>query len=798
MLPDAVSDRLRGQFTEQNWQRGLAYVQNGLVRLLDFRATDAGYALRAEIQALRPYLTACRIGADGSLLPGWSCSCRQEAGMACRHLAAACIACLPQESGTWWIQVRLYLRAMPLLDEIALLLRVDHRPDPTLPWTSCDPLSATGRKSLGTLRQELAGTEAARSLSEVERLTMAWRAVALKRPGYLSFADHVGRVYILEEVLPALPPDWRLFFDPGRAGREIRRPGSFPLFESTGYDFLDFDAERYARQHRPEPVTFVTETELWDPLAFTELESSEQLEHTLKQAPAGSAAEEAEESPEEDEVADWAGPETALPAEALAKLEALVTAAAPVDGRYDSPEGRYTLRPYQERGVGWLLALAEYSLGGVLADEMGLGKTLQLLVALARRRAETGGGRPVLLLCPKSLIHNWLRESRRFVPELATLTVTGPPQLREQRWREAAEMDLVITSYPIFLRDELEISKHAWGLLVLDEGQIARNPRTKLFRALRRFPVPARLILSGTPLENRPQDLWAAFALVLPGWLGSHRAFSERFPTALDAGLAARLHQRIRPFMLRRRKADVLPELPPRLDETIHVELNQEQLQLYERVRERARQQLRQGPEAASLPRRRMLVIEALTRLRQICDHPALLRPGARASGKLSVCTALVAALVAEGKKVLIFSQFVRMLDLLAAVCAEHGRACARLDGRTRDRQRQIDSFQTDPGIPVFLISLRAGGVGLNLTAAEAVILYDPWWNPAVEEQAADRAHRFGQRNSVTCYRLICSDTIESKVEELQQEKRELFSRLIEGEGLDGSLSTEQLFALLD
>ena len=795
MLPAAISDRLRSQFSEQSWQRGLAYVQNGLVRLLDFRTTADGYALRAEIQALRPCLTACHIGAEGLLRPDSSCDCRR---VACRHLAAACIACLPQDSGTEQIQIRLYLRSYRLLDEIALLLRVDYRPDPTLPWTSCDPLSAAGRKSLTALRRELAGTEAARCLSEVERLTLAWRAVALQRPGYLSFADHVGRVYLLEEVLPALPPDWRLFYDPGVGGEETSRQASFQPFESTGYDFLDFDAGRYARQHRPESAVFVTETELWDPLAFTELGSREQLERSLRQPPAGSHPEEAEEPPEEGEVADWAVPETAPPAEALAKLEALVTSLAPVDGRYDSKEGGYTLRPYQERGVSWLLTLAEYGLGGVLADEMGLGKTLQLLVALVHRRAETGGGRPALLLCPKSLVQNWLRESRRFVPELATLTVTGPPQLREQRWREAAEMDLVITSYPIYLRDELEIAKHAWGLLVLDEGQIARNPRTRLFRALRRCSVPVRLILSGTPLENRPQDLWAAFALVLPGWLGSHREFTERFPSTLNACSAARLHQRIRPFMLRRRKADVLPELPPRLDETIHVELNLEQLQLYERVRERARQQLRQGPEAANLPRRRMLVIEALTRLRQICDHPALLRPGARASGKLSVCTALVAALIAEGKKVLIFSQFVRMLDLLAAVCAEHGWACARLDGRTKDRQRQIDSFQTDPEIPVFLISLRAGGVGLNLTSAEAVILYDPWWNPAVEEQAADRAHRFGQRNSVTCYRLICSDTIESKVEELQQEKRELFSRLIEGKDSGGSLSTEQLLALLD
>ncbi len=796
MLPEAINDRLRSQFSEQNWQRGLAYVQNGLVRLLDFRTMDDGYALRAEIQALRPNMVACHIGADGQLLPDCSCDCLR---MACRHLAAACIACLPQEAMAERIQIRLYLRSFRLLDEIALLLRVDYRPDPTLPWTSHDPLTNAGRQSLTALRRELAGTEAARSLLMVERLTQAWRAAALRRPGYLSFADHAGRVYLLEEVLPALPPDWRLFFDPGTGGEGTRlQAAAFLPFESTDYDFLDFDARRYVREYSPEPAAIVTETELWDPLAFTELGSPEELERSLKQPPAGSHAEEAEEPPEEDEVADWAVPEMLPSAEALARLEALVTAVAPVDGRYDSKEGSYTLRPYQERGVGWLLTLAEYGLGGVLADEMGLGKTLQLLVALAHRRAETGGGRPALLLCPKSLVHNWLRESRRFVPELATLTVTGPPQLREQRWREAAEMDLVITSYPIFLRDEPEIAKHAWGLLVLDEGQIARNPRTRLFRALRRFSVPTRLILSGTPLENRPQDLWAAFALVLPGWLGSHREFTERFPSTLEASLAARLHQRIRPFMLRRRKADVLPELPPRLDETIHVELNQEQLQLYERVRERARQQLHQSREATNLPRRRMLVIEALTRLRQICDHPALVRPGARASGKLSVCTALVAALIAEGKKVLIFSQFVRMLDLLAAVCTEHGWAFARLDGRTKDRQRQIDRFQMDPDIPVFLISLRAGGVGLNLTAAEAVILYDPWWNPAVEEQAADRAHRFGQRNTVTCYRLICSDTIESKVEELQQEKRELFSRLIEGKGSGGSLSTEQLLALLD
>ena len=430
----------------------------------------------------------------------------------------------------------------------------------------------------------------------------------------------------------------------------------------------------------------------------------------------------------------------------------------------------------------------QHLFGGILADDMGLGKTLQTLAHILVEQEAGRLDRPALVVAPTSLMFNWRNEARRFAPSLKTLLLHGPQRRGQFQWIEDA--DLVLTTYPLLVRD-LEWLKHErWHLLILDEAQAIKNARTRASRAVRQLQAHHRLCLTGTPLENNLSELWSQFDFLMPGLLGSDPEFRSHFRQPIEqAGNPERrsqLERRIRPFFLRRSKAEVAPELPPKTEIVRSVPLAGAQSRLYEAMREQMQERVRQSLHRDGPERGRIVVLDALLKLRQICCDPRLLEPhaasGRGASAKLELLMDLVPEMVREGRRILLFSQFVRMLEIIEHELAQRGIALLKLTGQTRDRQAVVEAFQSGRA-PVFLISLRAGGVGLNLTAADTVIHYDPWWNPAVEDQATDRAHRIGQDQKVFVYRLLTEGTIEDKIQQLQASKRALIEGLLGGGG---------------
>ncbi len=450
------------------------------------------------------------------------------------------------------------------------------------------------------------------------------------------------------------------------------------------------------------------------------------------------------------------------------------------------------LRPYQRRGLDWLIFLRDAGLGGLLADDMGLGKTLQALAALAL----TPG--PHLVVAPTSVLPGWIREAERFLPGLKTCRYHGP----ERRLDPGA--DLVVTSYAILRRDEDLLVAEAWAWVVLDEAQAVKNPDSQAARVARRLPARHRLALTGTPVENRLEELWSLLAFVLPGFLGDRRAFSARVTASVAAGrpeALAWLRRRIRPFLLRRLKSEVAPELPPRTEMVVRCELDDEQRAFYEAVRAVARAEVRVALEAGRTDRRWPLgVLEALLRLRQAACHPALVPGGPPGpAAKVDELTDRLATLAAEGHRALVFSQWTSFLDLVEPALREAGLPWLRLDGATRDRQAVVDAFQAPDGPPVLLLSLKAGGTGLHLTAADWVFHLDPWWNPAVEAQAIDRAHRIGQTRPVFACRLVAAGTVEERVLALQEAKRGLARAVVGDEAaLAAALTRDEILALFD
>ena len=435
------------------------------------------------------------------------------------------------------------------------------------------------------------------------------------------------------------------------------------------------------------------------------------------------------------------------------------------------------LRPYQIDGAGWLLFLAQKNSGGLLADEMGLGKTVQ---ALAMMESLPG---PHIVVCPSSLVWNWCREAERFAPGLKVLAIKGAG--REGLFEKIPASDIVVTSYALLRRDIERYKGLHFSTVVLDEAQHIKNPDSQNAKAACALEADARFILTGTPLENSLRDLWSLFDFLLPGYLGSRKDFQERYEKPLLEGergpLWDRLNRRVRPWMLRRKKSDLLPELPDKIEQVVEVELTPAQKAVYTQLQIAARAEVDAMKESGGAAR--MRVLTALLRLRQACCDLRLLgkeSPGS--SAKLDALVELVGEAVDGGHRVLVFSQFTAMLDLIATALDEAGFAWCRLDGSTKDRAAVVEKFQSDPAIPVFLISLKAGGTGLNLTAADTVIHFDPWWNPAVEAQATDRAHRIGQTNVVTSIKLIARDTVEHRVIAMQEKKRALISGLLDAE----------------
>jgi superfamily II DNA or RNA helicase len=461
------------------------------------------------------------------------------------------------------------------------------------------------------------------------------------------------------------------------------------------------------------------------------------------------------------------------------------------------------LRVYQAHGVTWLAGLAQQKLNGLLADDMGLGKTLQALAFAAWLHATLRG--PMLVVCPTSLVTNWLRETARFTP-LRALDITGAD--RAQKFAQRGDYDLLVTSYAILRRDVQMYRAADFSLAILDEAQHIKNRGSQNAQAAKALRTERRLVLTGTPLENSVLDLWSIYDFLLPGYLGTAADFRERYETPLtkspDARVMERLRHRVKPFFLRRTKGEVLAELPPKLDFPTLCELTDEQKEVYRAVLAQGRRDVFENSGKAGQGRDRLAVLTTLLRLRQVCCHLDLLPSGdtkrawKEPSAKLERTFELIDEAIDGGHRVLLFSQFVRVLHLLREEAKRREIACCYLDGQTADRQAEIDRFQADASIPLFFISLKAGGTGLNLTGADTVIHFDPWWNPAVEEQATARAHRLGQARSVSAYKLIAAGTVEEKIQALQARKRELFeASLGGGDAFVGKLSDEDVEELL-
>ncbi len=462
---------------------------------------------------------------------------------------------------------------------------------------------------------------------------------------------------------------------------------------------------------------------------------------------------------------------------------------APAMTAVPAPQGlRATLRSYQLEGLSWLQYLRQQGLGGVLADDMGLGKTLQTLAHLLVEKQSGRLDKPALVVMPTSLLHNWQSEAARFTPDLRVLALHGPA--RDTQFDAIAAHDLILTTYPLLWRDEQALQAHSYHLLILDEAQQVKNPRSRAAATLRTLQARHRLCLTGTPLENHLGELWTQFDFLLPGLLGSEKQFNQHWRHPIERGSDRRraqlLAQRMRPFILRRRKDQVASELPPKTVITRTVAMEGGQRELYETVRAAMEKQVREAINGSGLARNHIVVLDALLKLRQVCCDPRLL-PGhapARTAGsaKLDLLREMLPSMVEEGRRILLFSQFTGMLALIAQALDALGLAYVTLTGDTQNRVTPVQRFM-DGEVPVFLISLKAGGVGLNLTAADTVIHFDPWWNPAAENQATDRAHRIGQDQPVFVYKLIAAGSVEERIAELQQRKAELADAILEGAG---------------
>ncbi len=449
-----------------------------------------------------------------------------------------------------------------------------------------------------------------------------------------------------------------------------------------------------------------------------------------------------------------------------------------------------TLRPYQRDGVAWLDFLGATGLGGILADDMGLGKTVQVLAHILGEKQRGRLEQPALVVAPTSLVGNWQSEAARFAPTLKVLVVHGAA--RADRYDEIATHDLVITTYPLLPRDRAQLVEQRFALLVLDEAQAIKNANSQAARVVREIPAARRLAMTGTPLENHLGELWAQFDAVEPGLLGSQRQFAKLYRTPIekhaDSDRQQRLNRRIGPLLLRRRKDDVLTDLPAKTEIVHTLELQGDQRALYETLRLAQHERVQQAVKDRGLAQSGIIVLDALLKLRQACCDPRLVKLESakkiRTSAKLDALLELVDGLLDEGRRILLFSQFTEMLALIENALQTRKIDYQMLTGQTpaRERSALVKRFQNG-GTPVFLISLKAGGVGLNLTAADTVIHYDPWWNPAAEAQATDRAHRIGQDKPVFVYRLICSGTVEEKIQAMQGRKAELARAVLEGGG---------------
>ncbi len=460
------------------------------------------------------------------------------------------------------------------------------------------------------------------------------------------------------------------------------------------------------------------------------------------------------------------------------------------------------LRPYQQSGFNFLCHLTRHRIGGILADDMGLGKTLQTLAWLTWSKSFHKESKPALVICPASVLHNWRREANRFTPELKVLVLESGAERHNLR-KQIPEHDLIVTNYALLRRDLEALQRFSFRAVILDEAQFIKNPDAQISISVKQLKAMQHLALTGTPLENRLLDLWSIVDFVQPGYLGTQQKFREKYEmrgeNAQDEQRIARrrLSAKMRPLMLRRLKREVARDLPERIEQRRDCDLGEPQRKLYLAELRRSREQVMDAVTKRGVKASTIHVLAALTRLRQICCHPELVGSDAN-SGKTDTLFELLEPLLAENQKVLLFSQFVQMLRILEKECAARQIPTHMLTGETKDRQEVTQAFQNDANAGVFLLSLRAAGTGLNLTNASNVVLYDPWWNPAVEAQAIDRSHRIGQTQTVNAYRLIAPGTVEEKIWDLQQRKAQTIADVLGEQGFARNLSQgdlEYLFA---
>ncbi|WP_421547507.1 DEAD/DEAH box helicase [Pseudomonas sp. QD4] len=468
-----------------------------------------------------------------------------------------------------------------------------------------------------------------------------------------------------------------------------------------------------------------------------------------------------------------------------------------------APEGlNATLRPYQLEGLNWMQSLRQLEVGGILADDMGLGKTLQTLAHVLSEKNAGRLDRPCMVVMPTSLIPNWLDEAAHFTPQLKVLALYGAG--RKKHFEQLADYDLLLTTYALLPKDIDQLSAVALHVLVLDEAQYIKNPSSKAAQAARALNARQRLCLSGTPLENHLGELWSLFHFLLPGWLGDVKSFNRDYRVPIEKHASEvrlqHLNGRIKPFLLRRTKEQVATELPPKTEIIHWVDLNEAQRDVYETMRLAMDKKVRDEITRKGVARSQIIILEALLKLRQVCCDLRLVNdtppPRGSTSGKLDSLMEMLEELFEEGRRILLFSQFTSMLTLIEAELKRRNIAYALLTGQTRDRRTPVRDFQSGK-LQIFLISLKAGGVGLNLTEADTVIHYDPWWNPATENQATDRAYRIGQEKPVFVYKMIARGTVEEKIQHLQKEKSDLAAGVLDGRKAgDWKLQSEDIEAL--
>ncbi|MDG5816639.1 SNF2-related protein [Chitinispirillales bacterium ANBcel5] len=458
-----------------------------------------------------------------------------------------------------------------------------------------------------------------------------------------------------------------------------------------------------------------------------------------------------------------------------------------------------TMRDYQLAGYQWFMFLKHYGFGGCLADDMGLGKTVQT-IALLLREKQSKQSCPSLVVVPTSLLFNWINEIQKFAPAIRTLLYHGP---KRHNYKDLTAMaDVVITSYGTMVRDLNQVMTKKFNYLILDEAQAIKNPTSQVSRAIRQIKAKHKLALSGTPIENNLSELWSLFTFLNPGMLGSFRSFAKNFIKPimkdLNENTTAVLRQMIHPFILRRTKEQVAKELPPKSEVILYTEMLPEQKMLYDITRDTYRGKIIDSIENSGIERGRFEMLEGLMRLRQICCHPSIMNKSfSEESGKFNLLEEVLSDIVSGGHRVLIFSQFVKALELIRVRLAQQGISTELLTGQTRNREKVVDRFQNRNSAPVFLISLKAGGTGLNLTNADYVVHLDPWWNPSAENQASDRAYRIGQTKPVFVYKIITKDSVEERVLELQNQKKELVNSIITTESsFAKNLSKEDIIGL--